>query len=152
MQVHISRIGKLISSLGALTGIGLFMTGCHESAHYETAAVTVAEVEACCGTDKNSQDYNDCVQSYKANGVCSTPVKPDDPVPLYGMPEPIPPTPDQLKECCGQNDGSSEYKACVEDYTDINKPHTCRDLVDEPDPPSPPEWWTAKRRKCSPTR
>ena len=141
MKTLNTLIGTLLGSLGALTGVGLLATGCSDnSPHHESISVTVTDVEACCGTDKTSQNYNACVQDYQANGVCSTSGKPDDPiwdVPTYGMPDPIGPTPEQLQECCGQDDGTNDYKACVENYTDVNVPHACRDLVDEPDPPSP---------------
>ena len=126
MQSRISRIVKFISSIGALAGIGLFATGCHESPHFERVSEPAADITACCGTDMTAQNYNACVEAYHANGVCSSPVpKPDDPLPLYGMPDPIPPTTAQIEECCGFDDGSTDYKECVENYKDVNNPPIC---------------------------
>ncbi len=130
MQSRKSLFGLLLGGIGAITGIGLFASGCNDDSGKQiTQEVTSQMIEQCCGTDKTSQEYAACVQAYQTNGVCSSPIlKPDDPlpdVPLYGMPDPVPPTAEQIQECCGYDNGSKAYKECVENYIDVNNKPKC---------------------------
>ena len=152
-------VGTLLGGIGILAGFSMLMTGCSDDDKDKTPTqeITKAQLEKCC---KDADNYEACVKDYQENGVCSGFIDPG-PVSDYGVPpiyEPveygpidapdygpidpgIEPSPKEIAECCGDDNGSDEYKECVENY---QKSGACPPHHDDPVPeygmPDTPEY------------
>ncbi|MBO4350961.1 MAG: hypothetical protein J6A01_08460 [Proteobacteria bacterium] len=149
-----SLVGTLLGGIGILAGLGMLMTGCDEDDKTTdtNAEITQDQLDKCC---KTADDYDACVKDYKKNGVCSNnEIPPTDLYgPLYTEYGPIhaeEPTAEEIKECCGEDNGSDKYNECVENYKgssdskvcmahDIDQPDVYGPLPSEIDEPQPTE-------------
>ena len=86
---------------------------------YTGTCITSSNLSRCCGSKTSNDDYNACVKDYLQNGYCSK--DGDEATPLYGMPDTIPtPTQEDIQECCGNDDGTSLYKQCIDQFDPLN--------------------------------
>ncbi|MBO4350962.1 MAG: hypothetical protein J6A01_08465 [Proteobacteria bacterium] len=141
-----SLISSILGGIGILAGFGMLLTGCSDDDDKKpTVEITKAQLDQCC---KDADNYEACVKDYQTNGVCSG-YKEPGPVAEYGVPpidEPVEygpidapeygtidpgPTPEEIADCCGEDNGSEEYKECVADY---KKSGACAHHQDEPVP------------------
>ena len=141
-----SLVGPLVGGIGILAGFGMMLVGCSDDNSNKSAAKTptAEEIAACCGNDNGSKAYKECVENYKGSSDSQICMAHDiDQPDVYGPPpseiNDTQPTAEEIKKCCGEDNGSDEYKECVENYTGSSDSKVCMvHDIDQPDVYGPP--------------
>ncbi len=118
MKLFQTLVSSVLGGVGAIIGFGVLLSGCTDDDNDKkpTTVISTQDLKNCCGSDESSDAFANCVKSYQESGICHS-ENPNDPhnnVTYYG-PAPVDPDKD-LAACCGKDDGSKEYSACVENY------------------------------------
>ena len=114
MSLLRSMLRFAVGGMSAILGMGM-LAGCGEDANGDNpqVKVTKADIEACCGSDDGSKNYESCVEAYRTTGKCgSIDIDPNPPV-YYGPPAI---TDAELKACCENREDGMDANRCISEY------------------------------------